>query len=494
MVVEDERIVAFNLQQGLSNLGYEVPAVAATGSEALRKAREIEPDLVLMDIHLQGDIDGIEIASRLNAERPMPVVYLTAYSDDVTLDRARATQPYGYLIKPFSERELHATIQMALARREAESALRESEERLSLALDAARMGMLEMDETSQVVHLSNDTAELLGVEADDGSVTLEELLACVDEADREKVRGEIRNGLRDFARFHVEFRGKMHDGSLRWLMIQGKSVSTDGHNDSRVIGVLQDVTERKSAEDRVHHLNCELEQRVLMRTAELEASLSELDAFSYSVAHDLRAPVRAVVGFSQILIRGCQHEMSERNADYLQRVYAAGVRMNGVIDGLLALSRITRADLHRVPVNLSALAEQIITELKQSDPQRVVDTVISKDVEAIADRALMKIVMDNLLRNAWKFTSKTPIAKIEFGVMKSDIGPTYFVRDDGAGFDMTFADKLFGAFQRLHHNDDFEGYGIGLATVHRIVRRHGGDIWAEGKVEKGAAFYFTLQP
>jgi signal transduction histidine kinase len=226
---------------------------------------------------------------------------------------------------------------------------------------------------------------------------------------------------------------------------------------------------------------------------ELERTNRELEAFSYSVSHDLRAPLRSIEGFSQILLEDYAGKLDEEGEDYLGRVRAASRHMATLIDDLLDLSRVSRGPLRREPVDLGLLATSIIEELRRSQPDREVEFVSEGGVMASADANLVAVALENLIGNAWKFTSKRPHAKIEFGsIDRQGEEPTYFVRDDGAGFDEAYAGKLFGAFQRLHAAEEFEGTGIGLATVQRIIHRHGGRVWAEGEVGGGATFYFTL--
>jgi PAS domain S-box-containing protein len=241
--------------------------------------------------------------------------------------------------------------------------------------------------------------------------------------------------------------------------------------------------------------NEELEQRVIKRTAQLEAANKELEAFSYSVSHDLRAPLRGIDGFSQALLEDYADSLDGQAQHYLQRVRAASQRMAQLIDDLLMLSRLSRSEMRLESVDLSALAQSITAELHQLEPEREVKFLIAHDVTVQADKQLIRVVLENLLRNAWKFTAKHKVAHIEFGVSSQPNGQlAYFVRDDGAGFDMAYADKLFDAFQRLHTPAEFSGTGIGLATVQRIIHRHDGRVWGEGAVEKGASIYFTLSP
>lgn len=244
----------------------------------------------------------------------------------------------------------------------------------------------------------------------------------------------------------------------------------------------------------ISRLNAELEKRVAERTALLEATNKELEAFSYSVSHDLRAPLRGIDGFSQALLEDYADKLDATGRDYLERLRAGSRRMAQLIDDMLGLSRITRSELHRETVDLSAMVREIADELRKSRPERCVEFVIAPGIVADGDPKLLRLLLGNLLGNAWKFTGKHAAARIEFGSREQEGETVFFVRDNGAGFDPAYAGKLFGAFQRLHSAAEFEGTGIGLATVQRIVHRHGGYISAEGEVEKGAAFFFTLTP
>ncbi|OUL18791.1 histidine kinase [Nostoc sp. RF31YmG] len=250
-----------------------------------------------------------------------------------------------------------------------------------------------------------------------------------------------------------------------------------------------EVIERQQAEQALHSLNQGMQRAMI----ELQAVNKELEAFSYSVSHDLRAPLRSIDGFSQALLEDYQEQLDETGQNYLRRIRLATQRMGQLIDDLLNLSRLMRSEMQLEPVDLSLLAKVIYKELQESQPERQVDCVIQPGLIAQGDSRLLQMMLTNLLENAWKFTSKHTQAKIEFGTMPQENGiPIYFIRDDGAGFDMAYANKLFGPFQRLHRIDEFPGTGIGLAIVQRIVHRHGGRVWAEGVVEQGATFYFTL--
>ena len=252
------------------------------------------------------------------------------------------------------------------------------------------------------------------------------------------------------------------------------------------------MTEIESARVELAQTNAELDDRVRHRTAELLAANRELESFSYSVSHDLRAPLRALDGFSQALLEDYGDRLDADGSDYLQRIRAAAGRMGELIDSLLQLSRLSRTEMHNTNVDMSALARNVAEELQASRGAHPVRLSVQPGLRATGDLQLVRLLLQNLIENAWKFTARRADAEVEVGEVVSEGVRAFFVRDNGAGFDMAYADKLFGAFQRLHSNNEFAGQGIGLATAARIVHRHGGEIWAEGRPDGGATFFFTL--
>lgn len=486
LIVEDEGIVAFNLQQRLQHMGYEVAGVAESGTESLALVEAERPDLVLMDIHIKGEMDGIDVAGALSQgpHGAVPVIYLTAYSEDATLERARLTRPYGYLIKPFSERELHATIQMALERHQMQVALNDNQRLLAQALQSAGMGSLECDPEAGTVRTAGASSRRIGV-PEHVPVPVATAVRIVHEEDRLAVTRCLMGQVP--GRFSQEFRSLVPGQGLRWLRMDGARLE-----DGRSNCVVQDITDSKQTEQALVQANEALEARVQERTLELQQSLKELEAFNNTVAHDLRAPIRAISGLSQILLEEHRSTLGEEGAAVLQRIAGSALHMGHLIDALLNMARLSRQDMRPGRVDLSRLAGEVVANLRDGDPGRSNDIHIQPDMVVLGDTALLRSVMDNLLRNAWKFSAREPVTRIEVGCETVGSETVYFVRDHGCGFDAARAGKLFDPFCRLHAEKDYAGTGLGLSIVHRIITRHGGRVWAESAPGQGATFRFTL--
>ena len=282
-------------------------------------------------------------------------------------------------------------------------------------------------------------------------------------------------------------------GDEHWFGARLTAQSPDGARPPGFTLLIRDISERKQAEAHIQELNESLEERVAARTSEMRAAMAELESFSYSISHDLRTPLRAIEGFGRLLEIEYGDDLDATAHDYLSRIRHAAQRMANLIDDLLDLARVSRKSLQKQPVDLSQLASEIVAELRERQPDRAVVVHVEHGLSARADPMLMRVVLENLLGNAWKFTERCgPEASIEVGSQRHDGRDWFYVRDNGAGFDMAYADRLFKPFQRLHSQTEFEGTGIGLATIHRIVGRHGGRVAAEGEPGRGACFRFSL--
>ena len=373
-------------------------------------------------------------------------------------------------------------------RKEAE--LRAAHERLDLALEASATSTWFSDIVANCVTLDARWSAMLGLGTASLTITPRALLATVHPEDRQAAMRAARSSVEGRAdNYQVEHRVRTAAGDWIWILSRGRVVARDGTGRAtRLIGTNTDITARMAAESVRRDLFRELNRRAI----ELEAANRELEAFSYSVSHDLRSPLHGIDGWSQALEEDCAPQLDEQGRALIGRVRDEAARMNRLIEAMLGLARWSQAELNRVPVDLGAVARGIAQRLRAGAPERTVDFRIADRGTATADPRLVEVLLQNLLENAWKFTARRPVACIEFGQTDTPRGRAYFVRDNGAGFNPQQAGRLFVPFQRLHKAADFPGTGVGLATVRRIARRHGGEAWAESVPQEGATFYFTL--
>ena len=378
------------------------------------------------------------------------------------------------------------------ARKRADEELRFRNVVLLTQQEAAIDGILVVDAKGRIVSSNRQFAEMWGIPSDIiESGSDERALQWVTDklADPEGFIGKVKHvsaTLDEKSQDEIALKdGRTFD------RYSAPMLGADGKHFGRV-WYFRDVTERKRAEAALAAANSELERRVAERTAELTVVNRELESFSSSVSHDLRAPLRGIDGWTQAALEDCGPQLDEQGRTYLKRVRSETQRMGELIDGLLELSRVIRAPMKRETVDLTAMAQELEASLRAGQPERAVDFVVAPTMVAMGDAVLLRAALQNLLHNAWKFTGKRPRARIEVGCTSEPGRTVYHVRDDGAGFDMRYAGKLFTPFQRLHSLEEFPGTGIGLATVQRIIHRHGGKVWAKAEVDQGATFYFTL--
>lgn len=384
---------------------------------------------------------------------------------------------------------------MIVALQERERALRLSQASYREVVDSVKEVIFQTDAEGRMVLVNPAWRDVTGMEPH--AALGMPLAGFIGDEDRDVCVGwqdKLAGGELNDCRFEARF--TRLDGSVGWLEVALHARYDDEGCFAGTSGMLDDITERRLAAARLENLNIELENRVRLRTEQLEASNRELEAFSYSVSHDLRAPLRAIDGFSRLIEEDYGDKLDATALGYFGRVRAATQRMSQLIDDLLDLARISRANLTRQPTDLSAMAGDVLRDLADAEAGRKVETEIEPGLLVRADPVLLRVVLVNLLGNAWKYSGKRDTACIALGRIRTGDGDkaewAYYVRDNGAGFDMQFADKLFRPFTRLHSATEFGGSGVGLATVQRIIHRHGGRIWAESVVGQGATFYFTL--
>jgi len=372
-------------------------------------------------------------------------------------------------------------------RKHTEDALRESEERFRATFNQAAVGMGLMTPDSRWMRINQRYCDIVGyTEEELKTLTIKDITHPDDREEslqhfQQLLEGRIGN-------YSLEKRYIRKDGSIVWVNITASMVADAGGKPRFAVGVVEDITSRKQAEEEIERLNTDL----AARADELEAANRELEAFNYTVAHDLRKPLTVVNGYCQAIHEMCGDKLCEKCSAYLRDAYDGTLRMNGLIDVLLNFSRMVHVEPRRETVDLSAMAHKVATELKRAEPGRRVTFLIAGGIVVDGDAKLLRVVLDNLFGNSWKYTDTRKEGIIEFGTMDIAGKPAWFVRDNGVGFDMADVDKLFAPFQRLPGAEECIGFGIGLATVERIIRRHGGRVWAEGEAGKGATFYFTL--
>jgi signal transduction histidine kinase/DNA-binding response OmpR family regulator len=549
LVVEDSPTQAEALRAVLEEHNYRV-VVAGNGEEALGMIRQTRPIVVVSDI-LMPKMDGYELCKKIKTDdnlRQIPVILLTALSDPKDVVRGLEVGADNFMTKPFNEQYLVSQIRYLLENPIPEEVGQAGDvtilfEGQTYSITSDRLQILNLllstyktavQKNKELARTQDDllklneeleervrqrTAEIVNERQRLYNV-LETLPAMIclltpdyhitfaNRAFRERF-GEARGrhcyeycfGMAEPCEFCESYRVLETGQPHHWEVTtpDGSTVIdaydfpfTDVDGSPMILEMDIDITERKKAEAALRELNETLEQRVAARTAELEATNKELEAFSSSVSHDLRAPLRTLDGFSHILLEDYSEKLDAQGKEYLENIGESSRLMSQLIDDMLRLSRIGRVEMGSETVGLSELAQAIAAEFKLSEPERKVEFIIMPGMSATADRALLKILLHNLLENAWKYTSKQDDARIEFTAAERNGEMVYSITDNGVGFNQNYADKLFQPFQRLHSSKEFEGTGIGLAIVQRIIHRHRGRIWAEGEVGRGANFHFTL--
>lgn len=501
LIVEDEAAVALDVARGLERQGYEIAEIVETADAALGAARTRRPDLVLMDVRLGHSADGIEAAREIGTGLGIPLVLLASQLDENAPVWPEQSRALGCVSQPFDEAELRTTIELALRQQEqrgvrstpaAAEPGRESDDRFQLLVRSLPDHAVFLLDEGGRIQSGNPAAETLY------GHRIETLLGrpfSFLHAPEELAAGTPERLLAEAATtgsHHAEHRHQRNDGGEFWADVLITALRDPAAALLGFAAVVRNVSERRKAEDTLRQLNATLEQHLAERTRELSLLNKELEAFTYSVAHDLRAPLRGVSGYLEAIREDHAAELPAPALAFLERGLSCAHRMQSLVDDLLRLSRISRQELHRVPTALKPLVADVIAGLAAETRGREITWNVGELPVVPCDPGLVRQVFSNLLSNAVKYTRPCAGAVVEVRREIFDAETVILVRDNGVGFDMRHAGSLFTPFFRMHNAQEFEGTGIGLAMTERIIRRHGGRIWAEAEVGKGATFYFTL--
>jgi PAS domain S-box-containing protein len=490
---------------------------AENGKIGLDIFKERGPDIIITDINMPV-MDGIKMATEIKALRPETIIIiLSAYGDTNYLLDAIGIGVNHYIMKPIDYKKLFMTIAKCINGIILETKLKEQNEhirKLSRAVEQSPSMALITDSHGIIEYVNPKFIEVTGYTS--GEVigrTPDMFKSGQTEPDLyQTLWSTITSG----HVWHGDFLNRKKNGELYWEAASIAPVFDEAGGITHFVAVKEDVTPRKKAEEEIETLNATLAARAdELETAneklkeafheleatnheleitnrELEAANNELEAFNYSVSHDLKKPLTNINGYCQVILHLHAGQLNEQTRHYLKDIYSGTLRMSGLIDTLLDFSRLSRCVMVRETVDLSGLATEIAAELRLSQPERRVTFKIAEGAKAYGDSSLLKVMLGNIIGNSWKYTARKEAAVIEFNKTEFGEKPVFFVRDNGAGFDMAQADGLFNPFHRLHNRDEFAGHGIGLATAQRIIQRHGGRVWAEAKPEEGATFFFTL--
>ena len=486
LVVNDspDQLEAMSISLGLA--GYRV-LTASDGFEGFKIAQREHPDLVISDVRMPR-ADGIELCRLIRSDNDLcaiPILLASALrkGTESAIEGLEAGAD-DYLEMPFDMMRLIAQVARLIERKQYIYALRESNNKYRMLIEQASDGIFILDQQGYFIEVNSRACEMLGYGREELlDLNAKELILSADKPIARLSFKDLRAGKAILR----ESRLRCSDGSLLQVEISASML-----DDGRIQAIARDITERKLAEEEIRSLNESLERRVVERTAQLEEINKELESFSYTVSHDLRAPLRFIGGFADLLMKRGGPNLDEVGLRYL-RVISDSVKQAGdLIDDLLDFSRMGRVEMSRTVVNMDPLVQEILQMLDTETAGRTIIWQIESLPEIKGDPSMLKIVWQNLLANAIKYTRTRSEAVIEIASTSKGNEYIFFVRDNGVGFDMHCADKLFGVFRRLHSAQEFEGTGIGLANVRRIIHRHGGHTWAEGKVDRGATFYFSL--
>ncbi len=476
LIVEDEAIVAADLAGKLRQLGYEVAGIAAAGAEAVAQAGSLRPKLVLMDIQLEGAMDGIEAAQTIRRRHDVPVIYLTAHSDAATLARAKLTGPFGYILKPFEERELATQIELALYKHQADRQLREQREWLRVTLTSIGDAVIATDGAGRISFVNPVAESLTGWKVEEAmGRPMTDVFRIINEQTGEPLEEPVARVLREGRAVALANHAALVTKDSRTVPVED-SAAPILDAAGQVIGavlVFHDVTDKRRSQEALERSNRELEQ------------------FAYVASHDLQEPLRAVVGFLQLLQSRYEDQIDEKGRHYIERSVKAGQRMQTLIRQLLTLSRVNTKGATFASADLNQIVKDVLDNLQSIIREKNTNIACAHLPTLTIDASQIQSLFQNLIMNAVRYNeSSQPI--VEIGCRALDSAYQFSVKDNGIGIASQFYDRIFMVFQRLHTDREYPGTGLGLALCKKIVERHGGTIWVESQPQDGSTFHFTL--
>ncbi len=492
LIVEDEVITALDIKKSLEKLGFEVLSIEDTGKDAICKIRELMPDLVLMDVVLKGEMDGIETTEMIKNQFDVPVVYLTAYSDDETFERAKLTEPYGFIVKPAGIYELKCTIENAFYRSKMEKKLKKQADLLNLTHDA----IIVHDMSDKIIFWNKGAEERYGWHKEEvlGKVTHELLKTEFPKSLEETCHQFLKKGYWEGELTHTKRNGEKIIVSSRWALQKDENDKPSGFME-----INTDITECKEAEESLREAHNKLEHKVQERTAklnilveELKRSNEELKQFAYVTSHDLQEPLRTISSFTQLLERRYESKLDKDADEFIGYIVDGANRMQAMIKALLDYSRVNTRGSEFKRSNFEEILDQTRSSLKIAiDESKAKITNDQLPALTVDDKQMIQL-FQNLISNAIKFRSENKNLKIHISAWKKDDEYIFSISDNGIGIEPQFKNRIFEVFQRLHTRDEYSGTGIGLAICKKIVERHGGRIWVESEFGKGSVFNFTI--
>jgi PAS domain S-box-containing protein len=493
LIVEDEGLVAEEIALRVRQMGHRVAAIVDNAADAYAFVETVRPDMALLDINIRGDAGGIEVARRFRHDFDVPVVFLTAHADTTTLQQATETEPFGYVVKPFDQRVLAATLETALRRRRAEQKLAKMEHWLSATMTSIGDGVIATDREYHVSFINPVAERLCGWP--NGSALGRPVTEVyrIRGAACSRLEDKIEEAIRDSLAINLDqCELDANDGTTVPIDDTLAPIRDERGRVGGIVIVFRDARERKRHEQELLRLNSELDEQVRRRTAQLEAANNELASFSYSIAHDLRAPLRAVNAFATLLVQEHGKALDAEGRRLLDIVIRNASQMARMIDDYLKLSGLSHVALTRQVINMNTLAREAWAQVTHG-VERPPELELGDLPPAHGDESLIRQVWVNLLANAVKFTRAVEHPKVHVSGCIDGPAARYSIEDNGVGFDPAHASKLFRVFERLHTQQEFEGNGVGLCIVQRILHRHEGDIRLEGQLGKGVCVKFWLR-